>query len=239
MPRLVGRLPRTVVQVQLGDPHGAGRGAVRYTAGTSDGRRPAVVTIDPAAPETRLVHRLEPWLLHAALPGRHVQVGLAREQAALPAFRRALDVPVFSNGWALYAESLGSEVQAGSRDLAVQFGRLASERLFTLALIVDTGVHALGWSRDEANAFLRRHAPEQAPGLVDRIAASPGELLTYKLGELGIRGERRRVERELGPWFDPREFHEVVLRQGAVPLDVLEEQVTAYVSAARATVPGR
>jgi uncharacterized protein (DUF885 family) len=200
------------------------------------GVRP-VLTIDVSAPEARLAHRLDPLLLAAGVPGHHLQLGVARELTTVPAFRRTLDVPIFVNGWALYAGSLGTETGAVYRDAAGQFGRLASERRHALALVLDTGLHALGWSRTEAEAFLSRHAPGEPTTLIDRIAASPAEALTWKLGELGIRAERRRVERELGPWFDPREFHEVVLRQGAVPLDVLEEQVTAYVAAARATVP--
>lgn len=235
LPRVV-RLPRAGIDVRAAQAHRTAGGGLRYTAGTADGHRAAWFIIDASRPESRLAFRLEPLVLQA-MAGHHAQVGRSREMEGAPAFRRAFDVPVFSNGWALYAESLGTEMGSVYRDPAARFGRLASERRHALALVVDTGIHALGWSRARAEQYLAERAPlDDASADVDWYIASPGEALTYKLGELKIRDERRRVERELGPWFDLHEFHEVVLRQGAVPLDVLEEQVTAYIRAARATV---
>ncbi|HWQ28802.1 MAG TPA: DUF885 family protein, partial [Dehalococcoidia bacterium] len=119
------------------------------------------------------------------------------------------------------------------RDPETKFGRLASEQFRAVRLVVDTGLHALGWSRDRAREYFRRHVPGQSIAEIDRYIARPGQALAYKLGELKIRELRRRAEQALGPRFDLRDFHDAVLRNGTLPLDLLEEQVEAYIAAAR------
>jgi uncharacterized protein (DUF885 family) len=119
------------------------------------------------------------------------------------------------------------------RDPASRFGRLASEQFRAVRLVVDTGIHAMGWSRERAREYFTAHAPSQSLAEVDRYIARPGQALAYKLGELEITRLRRRAEQALGSRFDPRDFHDAVLRNGALPLDMLEQQVDAYVAPAR------
>jgi len=168
-------------------------------------------------------------VLHEALPGHHLQVGLARELPGLPEFRRAYAASAFSEGWALYGESLGSELGV-YRDPASRFGQLASEQFRAVRLVVDSGIHAMGWSRERAREYFARHVPAQSIAEVDRYIARPGQALAYKLGQLKILELRRKAEQTLGPKFDIRDFHDAVLRNGTLPLDLLEEEVDRYLA---------
>jgi uncharacterized protein (DUF885 family) len=140
--------------------------------------------------------------------------------------------PAFSEGWALYAESLGGDLGL-YRDPATRFGQLASEQFRAVRLVVDTGLHAMGWSRDRAREYFSAHVPAQSLAEVDRYIARPGQALAYKLGELKIKELRARAERALGPRFDLRDFHEAVLRNGSLPLDLLEEEIDRYLASSK------
>jgi uncharacterized protein (DUF885 family) len=184
-------------------------------------------------PQEQVKYRTEALVLHETVPGHHLQVALEREMPGLPDFRRRFNAAAFSEGWALYAESLGAELGTVYRDPATRFGRLASEMFRAVRLVVDTGIHSLGWSREQARDYFAAHVPSQSLAEVDRYIARPGQALAYKLGELRIRELRRRAEQELGSRFDIRAFHDAVLRNGRIPLDQLYLEVAEYVSAAR------
>jgi uncharacterized protein (DUF885 family) len=234
MPRLFKRTPRMMVGVRPIPPDREASAASSYTAGTADGTRPAWFNMNTYKPAEQLNYRVEALVLHETVPGHHLQVGLARELEGLPEFRTMFFASAFSEGWALYAESLGSELGV-YRDATTRFGQLASERFRAVRLVVDTGLHAMGWSRDRAREYFAAHAPEQSLAEVDRYIARPGQALAYKLGELEIEKLRRKAEQTLGSRFDIRDFHDAILRNGALPLDLLEPQVDAYVASVRAT----
>jgi len=232
MPKLFLRVPRMAVDVRPIPPDREASTASSYTAGTADGTRPARFNMNTYRPTEQVKYRTEALVLHETLPGHHLQVGLARELEGLPEFRKVFSAGAFSEGWALYAESLGSELGVYA-DPTTKFGQLASEQFRAVRLVVDTGLHAMGWSRDRAREYFALHVPGQSLAEVDRYIARPGQALAYKLGELKIRELRRRAEQALGPRFDIRQFHDAVLRNGTLPLDLLEEQVDAYIAAAR------
>jgi prolyl oligopeptidase len=232
LPRLFKRVPQTKVGVR---PIGADREAStasNYAAGTSDGSRSAWFNMNTYRPPDQVKYTIEALVLHETVPGHHLQVGLAREIEGIPEFRRVFRSASFTEGWALYAESLGSELGV-YREPANRFGQLASEQFRAVRLVVDTGIHSMGWSRDRARAYFAEHVPAQSLAEVDRYIARPGQALAYKLGELEIKRLRRKAEQSLGARFDVRDFHEAVLRNGALPLDLLEAQIDAYIAAAK------
>jgi prolyl oligopeptidase len=183
-------------------------------------------------PSEQMKYRTEALVLHETVPGHHLQVGLARELQGLPEFRTVFRAPAFSEGWGLYAESLGTELGV-YRDSSTKFGQLASEQFRAVRLVVDTGIHSMGWSRDRAREYFAQHVPAQSLAEVDRYIARPGQALAYKLGELEIVRLRRKAEQALGSRFDIRDFHDAVLRNGSLPLDLLEPQIDAYIAAAK------
>ena len=233
LPKLFSRMPRMKVDVRPIPPDREASAASSYTAGTADGSRPAWFNLNTYRPSGQPKYRTEALVLHEVMPGHHLQVALERETPGLPEFRRAFTAAAFSEGWALYAESLGPELGTVYRDPTTKFGQLASERFRAVRLVVDTGIHALGWTRDQAREYFKLNAPSQSLAEVDRYIARPAQALAYKLGEITIRELRTRAERELGVRFDIREFHDVVLRSGRVPLEVLEEQVAGYIASAK------
>ncbi len=237
MPRLFSRLPRAPVAVRPIPPDREAASASSYTAGTPDGTRSAWFNINTYRPQEQVKYRTEALVLHETLPGHHLQVGLARELTGVPEFRRALSITAFIEGWALYAESLGGDIGSVYREPATRFGQLASEQFRAVRLVVDTGIHALGWSRERALEYFTAHVPSQSVAEIDRYIAWPGQALAYKVGELRIKELRRRAERELRTWFDVREFHDAVLRHGPLPLDMLDEQIDAYIAATWARSP--
>ncbi|RPH77126.1 MAG: DUF885 domain-containing protein, partial [Planctomycetaceae bacterium] len=168
---------------------------------------------------------------HEAVPGHHLQLALQQELTGLPPFRRFTNFTAFIEGWALYSERLGLEV-GFYQDPYSDFGRLTFEMWRACRLVVDTGMHYLGWTREQAIAFMSENtalAQHNIRAEVDRYISWPGQALGYKIGELKIRELRSLAERELGDRFDLREFHEVVLRDGSVPLAVLEATVRAWI----------
>jgi uncharacterized protein (DUF885 family) len=234
LPRLFRLRPRMKYDVRPIPPDREASAASSYTVGTADGSRPAWFNMNTYRPEEQVTYRTEALVLHETVPGHHLQVALERELDGLPDFRRAFNASAFAEGWALYAESLGPELGTVYRDSATKFGQLASEQFRAVRLVVDTGIHAFGWSRERAREYFQQHVPSQSLAEVDRYIARPGQALGYKLGQLRITQLRRQAEQALGTAFDIRDFHDAVLRNGRIPLDVLNEEVNDYVAAARA-----
>ena len=179
----------------------------------------------------------ETLFLHEAVPGHHMQIALQYENTTLPRFRRLLQYTAFVEGWALYAESLGRDVGL-FRDPTQQIEHLGAEMLRAVRLVVDTGLHHRGWSRDEAIAYYTAHvlstSEDVAAGAgleIDRYIAWAGQALAYKTGQLKLAELRARAARALGPTFDVRAFHDELLQDGPVPLDLLDAQVTAWIAA--------
>jgi uncharacterized protein (DUF885 family) len=232
LPRLFKRVPRMAVGVRPIPPDREASTASNYTAGTADGARQGWFNMNTFRPLDQSKYTIDALVLHESVPGHHLQVGLSRELEGLPEFRRVFGPSAFTEGWALYAESLGVEVGV-YREPASRFGRLASEQFRAVRLVVDTGMHAIGWSRAQARAYFAEHVPAQSLAEIDRYIARPAQALAYKLGELEIKRLRRKAEEVLGSRFDIREFHEAILSNGALPLDLLEPQIDAYIAAAK------
>jgi uncharacterized protein (DUF885 family) len=229
LPRLFRLMPRMKYDVRPIPPDREASAASNYAVGTADGSRPAWFNMNTYRPQAQVKYRSEALVLHETVPGHHLQVGLERELDGLPEFRRVFNASAFAEGWALYAESLGAEIGTVYREPSTKFGQLASEQFRAVRLVVDTGIHAFGWSRERAREYFQQHVPSQSLAEVDRYIARPGQALAYKLGELRIRELRRRAQQELGARFDIRDFHDAVLRNGRIPLDALDLQVEEYV----------
>ena len=195
------------------------------------GARPGQFFINVHAPTTRAAYEMEALAFHEAIPGHHLQIAIAQERSALPAFRRHQGMTVFVEGWALYTEQLADEMGMYSGDLD-RMGMLSFEAWRASRLVVDTGLHALGWSRDRAKRFMLEHTaltPNNIDNEVDRYIVWPGQAVAYKTGQLEIWRLRRAAEQTLGERFDIKGFHDAVLGRGAVSLPVLQRQVTEWV----------
>ncbi len=185
--------------------------------------------------KSRPLYEVEALSLHEAVPGHHLQIALQQELEGLPKFRRYSGFTAFTEGWGLYAERLGLE-SGFYTDPYSDFGRLTYEMWRALRLVVDTGMHFKGWTRQQAIDYMAANSALTLLNItneVDRYIAWPGQALAYKTGELKIRELRTQAEKELGPRFDIRRFHDVVLGSGAVPLLVLEDNVRRYIAEER------
>jgi uncharacterized protein (DUF885 family) len=193
-----------------------------------DFSRPGWFNLNAYQPEKQVKYNKEALTLHEAVPGHIFEGTLAQSLPDIPEFRRFYRNSAYGEGWALYVEALGPELGVYSEPSS-RFGQLVSERFRAVRLVVDTGMHALGWSREKALDYLSTHSPTSSPSEIDRYISWPGQALSYKLGQLKIRELRTYAEQKLGPKFDVREFHDVVLRNGRLPLELLDEQVREYV----------
>jgi len=236
LPSLFGHLPRLPYGVEPVPAHLAPKyTAGRYVEPPVGGTRAGTYWVNTYALESRPLYALEALTLHEAVPGHHLQVALQQELQGVPPFRRSSGVGAFGEGWGLYSERLGLE--AGFyQDPYSNFGRLTYEMWRACRLVVDTGLHAFGWSREKAMDFLASNTAlslHEVRTETDRYISWPGQALAYKMGELKIRELRQLAETELGQNFDVRGFHDAILANGPVPLPVLDEQIRSYVAATK------
>jgi uncharacterized protein (DUF885 family) len=201
-----------------------------YDIGSMENGRPGWFVANTYDLKSRPKWEMEALTLHEAVPGHHLQISLAAELGELPQFRRHEYYTAFVEGWGLYAESLGGEIGL-FKDPYAKFGALTYEMWRAIRLVVDTGIHAKGWSREQAIALFRENAAKTEHDIeveVDRYLVWPGQALAYKIGQLKIRELRTLAEKKLGTRFDERAFHDQVLGAGALPLDVLEARMRAF-----------
>ncbi len=204
-----------------------------YFQGAAEMGRPGYFYANTYALNTRPKWEMQPLTLHEAVPGHHLQISLAQEMTDLPEFRRNTGYTSFVEGWALYSESLGEEMGFYT-DPYDKFGQLTYEMWRAVRLVVDTGMHAKGWSRQQAIDFFMDNTPKTEHDItveIDRYIVWPGQALAYKLGELKIKELRAYATKELGPKFDIRLFHDEVLRNGAIPLSLLDSHIKEWVAA--------
>jgi uncharacterized protein (DUF885 family) len=239
LPELFGRLPRMPYGLREIPAYIAPRTtSAYYQPPTGDGTRAGFYNLNTFNLKSRPLYALESLSLHEAVPGHHLQIALQQELEDLPNFRRFGGATAFVEGWALYAERLGLECGFYT-DPYSDFGRLSMEMWRACRLVVDTGMHYLGWTREQAVEFMAANSAESIHNIeaeIDRYIGWPGQALAYKIGELKIRELRARAEAELGEKFDVRAFHDAVLGGGSVPLDVLEQQIEAWIAEVQGSV---
>ena len=232
LPDLFGKLPTTPYQVQA-IPESCEEQAVGayYVEGSLSTNRPGSFFVNTSDLNTRPKWEMAALALHEALPGHHLQVSLALENKALPEFRSLSSFTAYIEGWALYAEGLGQDLGV-YQDPYARFGRLNMEMLRAARLVIDTGIHAFGWSRQEAIDYSAARSGVQIHEIVteiDRYITWPGQALAYKIGELKILEMRRLAEEKLGGNFDIKAFHDEVLRHGALPLNIFESRMVRWI----------
>ena len=237
VPEQFSLLPRAGFEVRAVEPWRAQSAAGgSYMRPSGDGSRPGVFYVNSYDLPTRKTWDAEDLFLHEAIPGHHFQLALQQELEGLPAFRRYGGETAFTEGWGLYAESLGRELGL-YQDPYSYFGYLQNELWRAIRLVVDTGLHHKGWSRQQVIEYMLENSASSRTDAVaeaERYMAIPGQALAYKIGELKIKQLRRKAQASLGPRFDPRDFHAQVLKDGSVPLDVLEAKIDAWIAATQA-----
>ena len=235
--RLFGRMPRLPYGVVPMPAHNAAsRSAGAYDAGSLAAGRPGSFSANLSAVDTRPKWEMEALVLHEAVPGHHLQIALAQEQPDLPNFRKYGGYEAYGEGWALYAETLGHEM-GFYKDPYSHFGALNYQMWRAVRLVVDTGIHAFGWSRQQAIDYFKANSAKPEREIVveiDRYIVSPGQALAYKIGQRKFLELRERARRELGARFDIRAFHDAVLAEGALPLDVLDARIDAWIAQRKA-----
>lgn len=235
LPQLFGRLPRQPYTVNPVPDHLAPKyTGGRYVGAAIESTNPGQYWVNTYALENRPLYVLEALSFHEAVPGHHLQSALTQE-LELPDFRRNLYLSAFGEGWGLYSEFLGKEAGFYA-DPYSDFGRLTYEMWRACRLVVDTGIHALGWSREEAMAYMAANTAlsfHEVRTEIDRYISWPGQALSYKIGELKIKALRERAEETLGDEFDVREFHDLILSEGTVTLPILEKIIDQYLTGER------
>jgi uncharacterized protein (DUF885 family) len=237
LPKLFGLLPKTAVQVRPVQAYREKEAAsAQYQQGTPDGSRPGIVYVNTGDYQHRSLISAESTSYHEGVPGHHMQISIAQTLPELPPFRQQAGYTAYSEGWALYSERLGKDI-GFYQDPYSDFGRLSDEMLRAVRLVVDTGVHYKHWTRQQMVDYFHEHSSEDEPDVqaeTDRYIAIPAQALAYKLGQLEILKLRQRAKDELGSRFDIRAFHDEILNGGALPLDVLDARVTAWIAAQKA-----
>jgi len=233
LPRLFKRLPRLSYEIATVPSYAApSQPTAYYESGSPDAHRPGVFFVNTYRLDARPTWEMEALTAHELLPGHHLQIALSQELEGVPEFRRYGGYTAYTEGWALYAERLGGDLGL-YRDPYSRFGQLSYEMWRALRLVLDTGIHEMGWSREQAIAYFRANSAksdQEIAAEVDRYVVMPGQALAYKSGELEIVALRAEAERKLGNRFDVRTFHDAVLSQGALPLDVLDARVHRWIA---------
>ena len=230
LPELFGFIPDSPVTVEAMPPFQSAN-PTHYQTGTPDGKRPGRVVVAISNFEQRTLINDEAIAYHEGIPGHHMQQSVAQQLASLPKFRRHGGNSGYIEGWALYAEQLGKEV-GFYQDPVSDYGRLSSELFRAVRLVVDTGIHSQGWTRDQVVDFFRKSAAVDEPTIqseTDRYIAWPAQALAYKLGQLKIRELRDRAQKQLGSKFDIRAFHDEMLSGGVLPLDLLDARTDSWI----------
>jgi uncharacterized protein (DUF885 family) len=233
LPKLFGRLPRLTYGVSTIPSYAApSQTTAYYQQGSPDSHRAGQFFVNTYKLDTRPTWEMEVLTAHESVPGHHLQIAISQELEGIPAFRRYGGYTAFVEGWGLYSESLGPELGLYT-DPYSRFGQLTYEMWRAIRLVIDTGIHAFGWSRQQAIDYFKANSAKTENDItveVDRYIVWPGQALAYKSGELEIKALRKYAEQELGPRFDIRAFHDEVLGQGGLPLDVLDTRMRAWVA---------
>ncbi len=234
LPKLFGKLPRLPYGVSTIPSYSApSQTTAYYQQGSPDAHRSGQYFVNTYKLDTRPTWEMEVLTSHEAVPGHHLQIALAQEVEGIPEFRRyAFGFTGFVEGWALYSESLGPELGL-EKDPYSKFGQLTYEMWRAIRLVIDTGIHSLGWSRQQAIDYFKANSAKTENDItveVDRYIVWPGQALAYKSGELEIKALRKYAEQELGTRFDVRAFHDQILGEGPLPLDVLDTRIRAWVA---------
>ena len=241
LPELFTLLPKSPVTVEA-IPSFQAAAATHYVTGTPDGKRPGRVVVATSNFKERSLIDDEAIAYHEGIPGHHMQLSVQQQLTGLPKFRlHGLGFNAYIEGWALYAEELGKEV-GFYHDPVSDYGRLSSELFRAVRLVVDTGIHAKGWSREQVVDFFRKSGAIDEPSIqseTDRYIAWPAQALSYKLGQLKIRELRERSRKELGAKFDIRAFHDEMLNGGTLPLDLLEARTDRWIARQKASGPAK
>ena len=236
LPELFTLLPKSPVTVEA-IPAFQSADATHYQTGTPDGKRPGRVVVATSDFAHRTTILDEATAYHEGIPGHHMQLSVAQQLTGLPKFRtHSLGFNAYVEGWALYAEQLGKEV-GFYQDPVSDYGRLSSELFRAVRLVVDTGIHSKNWSREQVVDFFRKSGAIDEPLIqseTDRYIAWPAQALSYKLGQLKFRELRERAEKELGPKFDIRAFHDEMIDGGTLPLDMLDARTNLWIAAQKA-----
>ena len=230
--KLFGLQPKTPFEVRRTESFREASASAEYNPGSLDGTRPGIFYVPIPNIKEYNYFSDEDLFLHEAIPGHHYQISLQQENTSLPSFRKSLWYSSYGEGWALYSESLGEEL--GLYDDPYQyFGMLSAEMHRAIRLVVDTGLHTKGWSREKAIQYSLDNEAESEAGItseIERYMANPGQALSYKIGQLKIRELRSNAEQKLGDKFDIKIFHEKVLESGCIPLQLFEEKINKWVS---------
>ena len=237
LPELFGRLPKARLEVLPIEPFREKEASTSYNQGTPDGSRPGHVFVNTYDFANQLIINNESTAYHEGVPGHHMQISIAQELPALPPFRQQANYTAYVEGWALYAERLGKEI-GFYQNPYIDYGRLDDEMLRAIRLVVDTGIHDKHWTREQVVQYFRDHSSENEAGLqseTDRYIAWPAQALAYKVGQLTFLRLRDQARQALGPKFDIRAFHDELLGAGALPMDVLEQRMSAWIAAQSAS----
>ena len=233
IPEQFSLIPKSPFEIRPVEPFRAQSAAGgEYMTPSEDGTRPGIFYVNTYDLPTRKTWDAEDLYLHEAIPGHHFQLALQQELKNLPAFRRFGGESAFAEGWGLYSESLGKDLGVYT-DPYNYFGYLQNELWRAIRLVTDTGLHSKGWTREQVIKYMLDNSAEsetQATAEAERYIAWPGQALAYKIGELKIKELRAKAEKELGPKFDIREFHAEVLKDGSVPLSVLEGKIDRWIA---------